>query len=269
MHQFITKSIAVLVSVCLLSFPTLPAYAQAAAQQAGEVTAEIPQAQLLRPAETLAAAVGTAVLWNDLVETAVGGRVRITLGDGSILNVGSDSSLRVVQHQAQSRQTDLTLTFGKLRSRLRKLGGGERFELRTNTAVLGVIGTDFFVEATATQTRVIVYEGAVLVRNINAAIAGAVQVRAGQRVEVFVDQPPTAPEPVQATELEESVQETNVGEELPTPQVRVRVPLLKTKWFWLATAAAVAAVAIVVPTVTNGNGKHEATGCPVPPPSCP
>lgn len=137
---------------------------------------------------------GTEVLCDDLVETKA--RVLVTLDDGSILNVGSNSSLRVVQDNAQTRQTDLTLTFGKMRVRAQKLSTGQRFQVRTATAVLGVMGTDFFVLATGTQTQVIVYEGIVLVQNINAAILGTTQVFAGQQAVVNVGQPPSPPFPL-------------------------------------------------------------------------
>lgn len=268
MTKLLAKALALLLSLCLVPYSALPAYAQAPAQQqAGEVTAQIPQAQVARPAETLPAAAGLAVLWNDLVETAPGGRVRLTLLDGSILNVGSRSSLRVVQHDAQTRQSDLTLTFGKLRSRLRAPRRGERFEIRTNTAVLGVIGTDFFVEATATSTRVIVYEGIVLVQNINAAIVGAVQARAGQQVEVLVDQPPSAPQPVEPSQLQDSVQETNVGQALPPPQPPIGPTPLVTKLIWVGVIAGVAAIAIATPIAASE--RHRARGCSVPAPACP
>ena len=39
-----------------------------------------------------------------------------SLTDGSILSVGSDSELRVVQHDATSQQTSLELDYGKVRN---------------------------------------------------------------------------------------------------------------------------------------------------------
>jgi len=57
-------------------------------QHAGTVTAEIPRGQIARMAETLPAEVDAEVFWNDIVQTAERGRVRITLLDTSILNIG-------------------------------------------------------------------------------------------------------------------------------------------------------------------------------------
>ena len=262
-----TQFLAVLLSACVVLAPILPADAQAA--RAGEVSARIPEASVSRPGQQLVADVGLPVEWNDLVETAARGRVRITLGDGSLLNVGSDSSLRVVQHDQQTRQTDLTLTFGKMRSRLQKLSPGQRFEIRTNTAVLGVIGTDFFVEATATLTRVIVYEGMVLVRNINPRVAGQKRVGAGATILIYSDQPPLDPQLSAPVEVQESVDDTAVGEALPAPppgRAGVLKQLTRHKWLFIAAVAAIATVSIAVPLATGGT---KATGCEVPAPSCP
>ncbi len=282
MHKVTTKLIAVLICACVVIFPTTPAYGQALAQQAGEVSARLPQGQIERPGARLVADPGTDVFWDDLVTTDQRGRVRITLGDSSVLNVGSDSSLRVVRHNQQTRQTDMTLTFGKLRSRLQKLdpSRGERFEIRTNTAVLGVIGTHFFVEATATMTRVIVYEGIVLVRNISPAVRGERRVAVGFAVLIFADQPPLSPTPAEPAELVRSYEDTVVDEPVPTAQelIEGEVPLLgaepekrtfwqkltKNKWLFFGAIAAIATVSIAVPVATGGK---KAEGCSIPP--CP
>jgi ferric-dicitrate binding protein FerR (iron transport regulator) len=266
MRRYGARFLAIVLSVSVVFAPALPASAQAA--RAGEVAARIPDASVSRPGQVLVADVGLPVEWNDLVETAARGRVRITLGDGSTLNVGSDSSLRVVQHNQQSRETDLTLGFGKMRSRLQRLSPGQHFEIRTNTAVVGVVGTDFFLEATATMTRVIVYEGMVLVRNINPSVAGEKRVAAGSTVLIYAGQPPFDPQPSEPAEVQQSVDDTAVGEELPGPPSRPGTVqrLGRKKWFWIVAVATAATLAIAIPLATGGT---DATGCSVPEPSCP
>ena len=274
MRTHATKYLAILLNFCVVLAPALPAYAQAPAAgqaaRAGEVSARIPDASVSRTGLMQVAEVGLGVEWNDVVETAARGRVRIALGDGSTLNVGSDSRLIVVQHEQQSRQTDLTLNFGKMRSRVQRLSPGQRFEIRTNTSVIGVIGTDFFIEATATLTRVIVYEGMVLVRNINPSIAGEKRVAAGSAVLIYAGQPPFDPQPTEPAEVQLSVDDTAVGEELPAPSVTARQGLwkrlTKNKWLFIAAVAAIATVSIAVPVATGGT---TASGCEVPEPSCP
>lgn len=148
--------------------PRLPAGAQAA----GKVTAAIPKDYILRAGQQTDGKVGDDVWWNDQVRTEPRGRVRMVLTDGSILNLGSDSRLQIVQHDAQSQQTQLEMRYGRLRAQVVKLSRPDsRFEIRTNTAVCGVLGTDFYIEATEKSTRVVVFQGVVRVTPL---IAGAV-----------------------------------------------------------------------------------------------
>jgi hypothetical protein len=80
---------------------------QAAGQRAGEVSRVIPAVNIARSGKTIPAAAKTAVNWQDLVNTQANARARIALDDGPVLNVGSDSSIRVVKHDAGAQQTEL------------------------------------------------------------------------------------------------------------------------------------------------------------------
>jgi hypothetical protein len=113
---------------------------QGGTQRAGQIDALIPAAT--RNAQSAKAK--DEIDWNDLLKTAHGGRVRAGLTDGSILSVGSDSELRVVQHDAASQQTSLELDYGKVRNQVTNITkSGGKYELKTPNAVIGVIGTDF------------------------------------------------------------------------------------------------------------------------------
>jgi len=153
------RSLAVL--LCFLLSP-LPGLCQAGGspQLAGAVSA-------LDPAATRNGAglgLRDGVQWNDLLETNVSGRLRVGLRDGSILSLGSNSQMRVVQHSAATQQTTLDLLFGRLRSQVVKLTQpNSRFEVRTPTAVAGVIGTDFLLIVTTDRTTVVVFSGIVKV----------------------------------------------------------------------------------------------------------
>src|SRR5437868_15234580 len=116
------KSPCVLVLAVLLSWSmAVPssgwADPQAAGQHAGEVSRFIPAANIARSGKTIPAAAKTAVNWQDLVNTQVNARVRIALDDGSVLEEGLDSSLKVVRHDAGAQERELKLTSGKLRTR--------------------------------------------------------------------------------------------------------------------------------------------------------
>ena len=213
-----SRSIIVSLALTGLILPGLLALGQAA-QSAGEVTAQIPEGLITRPKEIMAASVGAPVLWNDLLVTRPGGRMRVTLRDTSVLNVGPAASLRVTKHDVRTGETEVTLTYGKLRSRVAKESDQQKFEVKTNTAVLGVIGTDFFTEATLIRTAVVVYEGVVRVRSLDPAIPGETLVHAGERLEIGLGQPPGPARPATAAELNDSLQETEVGPPLPVPSL--------------------------------------------------
>src|SRR5712692_9816284 len=157
---------------------------QAAGQRAGEVSRVIPAVSIGRGPKTITASAKTAVDWQDLVNTQVNARARIALQDGSVLNVGSESSVKIVKHDAGAQQTELELTYGKLRTQAQKIAKPDgKFEVRTPAGVAGVVGTDFFVafDNTTGTMNVITFEGLVKVCNL----AGVcVLVKAGQMTSV-------------------------------------------------------------------------------------
>ncbi len=157
--NYLKRATAIL--VCFLISPLAEmAQPQGGTQRAGEIDALIPAAT--RNAQPTRAK--DEIDWNDLLKTAHSGRVRAGLTDGSILSVGSDSELRVVQHDATSQQTSLELTYGKVRNQVTTITkSGGKYELKTPNAVIGVIGTDFLAEFKGNKTTVICYKGKVKV----------------------------------------------------------------------------------------------------------
>ncbi len=136
-------------------------------QRAGEISRMIPAVSIARGSKTLNAAVKTAVEWQDLLNTKADGRARVALDDGSVLNLGSDSSIRVVKHDAGAQQTDLELAYGKLRTQAQKISKPDgKFEVHTAAGVAGVVGTDFYVGYDNDVMNVIAYEGFVRVCNL-------------------------------------------------------------------------------------------------------
>jgi hypothetical protein len=154
-------------------------------RHAGTITALMPTDYIYRAGAKTLAAKDAPVNWLDEVESSGNGRARIVLEDGSILSVGSKSRLKIVQHDAQSQNTSLELLGGKVRAEVRKLSSPSgSFEIRTSTAVCGVLGTDFYLETDGKKTRLVVLEGRVsfrpIINGVIAAAAAGVTVVAGQ-----------------------------------------------------------------------------------------
>jgi ferric-dicitrate binding protein FerR (iron transport regulator) len=194
--------------VCLLAFVAsaalcipsdMAAAPQGGGERAGEVSRVIPSVNIARGTKSINAAAKTVVDWQDVVNTQASARARIALDDGSVLNVGSDSSIKVVKHDGSAQQTELELTYGKLRSQAQKITKSDgKFEVKTPAGVAGVVGTDFFVsyDATTGTMNVTVFEGVVKVCNL----AGVcVEVKAGQLTNVRTNDSAGPQPPAQAT----------------------------------------------------------------------
>jgi hypothetical protein len=132
--------LAFLLSLIITIPADISAEPQAGGQKAGEVARVIPAVSIARGPKTLNASAKTEVYWQDLVNTKADGRARIALEDGSVLNVGSDSSIKVVKHDSGAQQTDLELAYGKLRTQAQKISKPDgKFEVHTAAGVAGVV----------------------------------------------------------------------------------------------------------------------------------
>jgi hypothetical protein len=196
---------------CALAIP-FDAFAlpDAAGHRAGEVSRVIPAVNITRGAKSLSASAKTPVDWLDVVSTQASGRARVSLDDGSVLNVGSDSSVKVVKHDAGAQQTDLEVTVGKIRSQAQKISQPNgKFEVHTPSGVAGVVGTDFYVGYENNVMTVIVFDGVVKVCNL----AGVcVEVKAGQMTTVRNSDSngPAAPSQANLSTLSEAIASTTL-----------------------------------------------------------
>jgi ferric-dicitrate binding protein FerR (iron transport regulator) len=197
-------------------------------QTAGEVKALIPAAS--RNAQPLH--LKDSLQWNDLLKTAPEGRLRVGLTDGSILSLGSNSELKVVKSDSASQQTSIEVNYGKLRSKVVQITKPDgKFEVKTPNAVVGVIGTDFYVGFANNQTTVICYAGRLAVTpaagakvlkggNAPAGATNAIMLTTGQMVVIGFEIPPggyqasSAPAPL----MEASMLDTDVPDESATAE---------------------------------------------------
>lgn len=164
-----TCSSRVLALVCVLCVSIgIPDKNWAAPQEtevrAGEVSRVVFEVSIERGTQNISATTKTVVDWQDLINTQANARARVALDDGSVLNVGSSSSIRVVKHDVKAQQTDLEIGLGRMRTQVQKIPQRNgKFEVRTPAGVAGVVGTDFYVSYENKIMTVIVFEGVVRV----------------------------------------------------------------------------------------------------------
>ena len=185
-----------------------PACAQDAA---GSVTSVVGTASIKRAGKSIDVTVGMPVQVADQVVVSVGGKVTVTLSDGSVLEIGPSSTLvideQLLGQNGARASTRVHLLAGILRSVAKHGSGGSlpNFEVHTPNAIMAVRGTTFDTQYTRgaqrsgygaatefTDERTLV--GTVGVRN--AAGGEEVSVPAGFQTTVAGDLTPTSPQSI-------------------------------------------------------------------------
>jgi len=253
---------------CALAIPfDALALPDATGQRAGEVSRVIPAVNIMRGAKSMNASAKTPVDWQDVLNTQANGRARVSLDDGSVLNVGSDSSVKVVKHDAGAQQTDLEVTVGKIRSQAQKISQPNgKFEVHTPSGVAGVVGTDFYVAYENNIMTVIVFDGVVNVCNLTGV---CVAVKAGQLTTVRNSDSngPASPSQANLSTLSEAVASTTLETGPGIGQVH---HISKGAAITIGILAVIPIVVVPIVT-TRGSGTPAAppnNGCPTGAKSC-
>ena len=203
--------LALAVSVALALPADVAAQEQAAqaaqTQAAGKITAVVPIVNVIRGAQQIPASTSAQVFWGDTINTGHLARARVTLDDGSLLSVGSDSNLTIAKHDAAEQQTDLDLNYGRVRARAAKLvKPNSHFQIRTAVGVAGVVGTEMIVMFETDGTmHVICVEGACRVCD---NLGNCVLMKAGEETGVRNNQPPSQPANVTPMNMTQAVNST-------------------------------------------------------------
>jgi len=178
------------------------AAAPAPVPEAGRATRVVPRVELTHGRKHSQLNEKDAVSENDRIRTEANGRARIVLSDGSILSVGSASQLTVKAAPGAGPAGGpamVELAFGKMRAEINKrASGGTAFEVRTSTAVCGVLGTTLYVEQTKKFSHVINISpldsgSQVKVRSSNKNIKAEVTLDPGQGTLVYKGKAPSPP----------------------------------------------------------------------------
>jgi hypothetical protein len=144
------------------------------AQEIGTVASLEGQADIGRGGAWQPAAIGTAIHTGDELRTGTPGRLRIVFQDDSVVTVSDDSHLVIDQQVFDPNRGVAHSLIELLRGKVRSLVGeyyhtvGNRYEVKTPTAVCGVRGTEFVMsyDADTEATEVVGLSGHVEVHSI-------------------------------------------------------------------------------------------------------
>jgi hypothetical protein len=257
---------AVLVAVLILAmaFPPTGMSQAPAAQHAGDISRLIPSVDIARGSQQLTAEVKTPVDWGDLVKTQPDGRARVSLEDGSMLNVGADSTMEITQHDAAQQQTQIDLTYGRVRATVVKFTRpGAKFEVHTPVGVAGVVGGDAYIFMENNMMSAIVFEGGVHLCTLPTPQQPqpvCVDLVAGQIASIRGNNSPDNPTQATPEEIADAVASTTVENagSGPPPVHHLTIGEI------IGLTIVVAVPAIVLPIVLKGKpGPALGNGCPV------
>ena len=171
MFRWLATRLAVLACALALAPWSAPALAQVTTGPAGRVAALSGTALVTRPGEARprALAPDAPVFQGDRIETTPGSRVKLVFADDTVVMLGEGTTLTVdwflYAPRIDLRAMLLLVPTGIFRIVVDALIPDSRFEVRTETAVASVRGTDWMAEAGADATAVVVLEGRVAVGN--------------------------------------------------------------------------------------------------------
>ncbi len=185
--------IAVVLSLLLLAAPLR-------AQEGGAMTVtQVEGIATVKPAGDGAAgpiAEGDPLHEGDTVQTPPGGRLEISVANGTVIRLGESSRLLLGTAPAAGHAFSAKLFLGNLWTRVHKLLAAETFHVETENGVAGVRGTEFRVEAGGQGGDLLrVYEGAVEVKG---AAGWVHRIEPGHELTFHRDRAPPGPRPFDA-----------------------------------------------------------------------
>jgi hypothetical protein len=167
-------------------------------ESVGRVTALEGRATVLRQGRFVPEAVTLQkpVFQEDVIETDVASKVRVTLTDATVISLGERSRLELKQFlydpRQQTRTSRFTIPSGVFRAIIKGLLPQSTIEIITPTAVAAIRGTDLMGEVSTKSTAIVVLEGTVMISNVRPHFRGLATLTQGTGTTVVDDQPPGA-----------------------------------------------------------------------------
>ena len=208
-HFIIRFALFVTVVLSLIGTPAQ------AADYVGAVVNLRGKANILRAALSLSAKLKDPVRIGDTIETRSRSRAKLLFLDESMLTIGPDSRASIEKF-LYSRKEGGASIFNLMDGRMRSVVGKTAFEVHTPTMVAAARGTviDFLVGKLkgVPFTKVTCLEGTVLIRNVDPAIVGLVELKAGQTMTVVKSQPLPKPEKAPVKKIDKKMKEETADE---------------------------------------------------------
>lgn len=126
--------------------------------------------------EVKSAHAGDSVENGNILRTLPNARARVIYPNGDQINVGPGSAYRIFWNATEKKsvpadqivaQTQINLMYGKIRGIIEKGGPRSKLQVKTRAAIMGVRGTDFFIEDNPTngETQISIIRGTVEVKS--------------------------------------------------------------------------------------------------------
>lgn len=220
----------------------VPAFAQ---EVAGTVTSIKGSASVQRAGGAIDVTLGMSVQVADQIAVAAGGKVTVTLSDGSLLEAGPSSTIVIDQQLLGAggarASTRVSMLAGILRSVVKHSSHGNppNFEVHTPNAILAARSTMFDTSYSQGERRfgydecnqftdVQTYKGSVGIRNAANPKAAETSVGAGYETTVACDSSPQSPGPLGMTGIPShgisALTETEPGAVIAPPPAAPVVP---------------------------------------------
>lgn len=156
----------------------LASIASAWAEPVAQVVKLSGQAVVTRDDATAPAVLGAALEPGDQLTTDATGRVRLQLIDGSVINLGSQSTFSIDDvvsgGPGTDRRVELDLLSGALRAFATPATPNSRFEIRTPKAITAVRGTEWGILSDDIKSDILILSGRVGVRKNEISGASAI-----------------------------------------------------------------------------------------------
>lgn len=153
----------------------------------------------------------------DEIKTLINSRVRVLFKDGTMLNVGPDTRLKIEEYLFSEEKDELIarlkLLFGKMRGTIVRHRKEVTFEIKSPVAVVAVRGTDFIVTCNKEngETSLFVLDGKVEAKNVMAHVVGTVAVLPGNSTTVRQGEVPTPPIRYDIRRINKMIKKIGVG----------------------------------------------------------